>query len=173
MSSVGFDFAVLNKDGHVIKKPNGILKPYQVEIPIAMVLTDKIKLVFLEAESRRREIERQVQAVKPVVNTSIWAALGRFVGGAIRLINENLPDKFQYSQKVLEKIANLCEDSYNKSESEAIYNAQLEKKDLQKQLAFVNDEKSALDYAISSFISLEKKLDYNFPHSKMVFPDDL
>lgn len=43
VSSIGMDFATLQHDGSMKKKPGAIPKPFQLEIPIAYVLIDGVK----------------------------------------------------------------------------------------------------------------------------------
>ncbi|MGD1700472.1 hypothetical protein [Dapis sp. BLCC M229] len=43
VSSIGMDFATLQPDGSMKKKPGAIPKPFQLEIPIAYVLIDRVK----------------------------------------------------------------------------------------------------------------------------------
>ncbi|NEO51758.1 MAG: WD40 repeat domain-containing protein [Okeania sp. SIO3B5] len=43
VSSIGMDFATLQDDGSMKKKPGAIPKPFQLEIPIAYVLIDGVK----------------------------------------------------------------------------------------------------------------------------------
>ncbi|NES06278.1 MAG: hypothetical protein F6K22_27770 [Okeania sp. SIO2F4] len=55
VSSIGLDFATLQPDGSMKKKPKAVPKPFQLEIPIAYVLIDGVKadMKVLKASSEK------------------------------------------------------------------------------------------------------------------------
>ncbi|NET65305.1 MAG: hypothetical protein F6K63_13320 [Moorea sp. SIO1G6] len=61
VSSIGSDFATLQPDGTMKKNPGAIPKPFQLEIPIACVLIDRVNAYINTLQSGHQDSHQQVQ----------------------------------------------------------------------------------------------------------------
>ncbi|WP_293067680.1 WD40 repeat domain-containing protein [Moorena sp. SIO3F7] len=61
VSSIGSDFATLQPDGSMKKNPGAIPKPFQLEIPIACVLIDRVNAYINTLQSGHQDSHQQVQ----------------------------------------------------------------------------------------------------------------
>lgn len=171
VSSVGTGFAVREADGVMRKVPGATPRPFQVEMPFALVLPDKIK-TEIERIVREKNALNKVPAPLPA-NLTLWDKVGRVFGGVVRTVREYLPDKLQYTEKLLQKIAERAERGASLKEGDARRIAEQRRRELQASLANVNDEESALEHAVDSFLELERKLQFSFPASYLDLPPDM
>ncbi|NEP26129.1 MAG: hypothetical protein F6K49_30425 [Moorea sp. SIO3I6] len=61
ISSIGSDFATLQPDGTMKKNPGAIPKPFQLEIPIACVLIDRVNAYINTLQSGHQDSDQQIQ----------------------------------------------------------------------------------------------------------------
>lgn len=167
VSSVGMGFARQRPDGRM-EKLGRSPRPYQVEIPMALILPDKI-----EAEIQRviREIsDRQSEdvAVKPVYTTLERA--GAHASSVINVARELLPDNFKYVEGILRELARRAGKGAEESRDAAAAQTRQRSAELASMLEAVHDEKSALEFALGQFDRLRRQLDYTFPASRIELP---
>lgn len=168
VSSVGSGFAVREADGQMRKVPGATPTPFQVEMPFALVLPDKIKA---ELERILREKEKISSTPVPVnPNLTLWDRIGQKFGGVVRLVREFLPEKLQYTEKILQKIAERAERGANQRRGIALRSAEQRRREIESSLANVNDQGSALEHTVNSFLELERKLNFDFPASYLDMP---
>lgn len=168
VSSVGNGFATWNSSGQMAKKLDRSPKPFQVEMPLALVLPDKVRaelnrLILQEEQKRSVEVPFNVKL-------SLWDKVGLFFGGAVRVVREYLPEKLQITEKLLRKIAERSELSAQQKKDRALKLAAAQRVSIEEELAKVRDEKSAFEFVLSRFENIELQLDYNFPASEITIP---
>ena len=80
VSAVGPDFARIDREGHVLKRPDGELHPTNVEIPLTAILPDLFSQVesSLDASTRRKIVE-QVHARQKAPAAASRSALEKFL----------------------------------------------------------------------------------------------
>lgn len=171
VSSVGSGFAIREADGLMRKTPGATPRPFQVEMPFAMVLPDKIK-TELERIAREKVVLNMAPAPAPP-HLTLWEKLGRAFGGVVRTVREYLPEKLQYTEKLLQKIAERAERGAHLKNAGARRAAEQQRQELQASLANVHDEETALEHSVHSFLELGRKLDYAFPASYLDLPPDI
>ncbi len=164
VSSVGVGFAKL-EDGKMIKNPGAILKPFQVEMPLACVLIDKIKDELQKVVLQEKEIESK--KIDKLTMVEFWDSAAEFFGSIINLIRkpivEKLPPEFRFTDDILKKIVEgaMSRAIQTREEQESKIR-ELERK-RSESLKRVKDEGSSLEYAIDVFLELDEQLKRNFP----------
>ncbi|HEX8188985.1 MAG TPA: hypothetical protein VF586_11575 [Pyrinomonadaceae bacterium] len=171
VSSVGSGFAVKEADGVMRKVPGATPRPFQVEMPFALVLPDKIKTEIERIVREKNQLSR-APAPMPAALT-LWERIGRVFGGVVRTVREFLPEKLQYTEKLLQKIAERAERGAQLKDDEYRRITAERQKELQASLANVSDEESALEHSVHSFLELERRLQYTFPASYLDLPADV
>lgn len=165
VSSVGFDFATLDNDGDMKLKENRQLKPFQVEVPLALSLNDKI-MMSIEEKVKKTKAEIEANKGLPPKNGKSWweifSSLLGIAGDILGFLNLNK----------IEAIVNRIENAASKKSEEIQEDARKRKEEveanLKQEISKVNDEASALRFVISnSFESIEAKLDMEFPNSRI------
>ncbi len=58
ISSIGKGFATLQPDGSMKKNPSSVPKPFQVEVPLACVLIDRIKIYLASLEKEKENLQK-------------------------------------------------------------------------------------------------------------------
>lgn len=173
VSSVGKGFAEQQPDGFM-RKTGKIPKPYNIELPIACILPDKLKEELRKIISEeKKKSQEQVQEFK--ANLSLWDKLKKYFGEATRTILEKvapkLPSEFQFSKEILTDIIDFIDQELQKSvyDKEAAARQRTEQLKAKKAeaLAKIENEKTALDYSIRCFMVLVNKLEYEEPYSKL------
>lgn len=173
VSSVGKGFAEQQPDGFM-RKTGKIPKPYNIELPIACILPDKLKEELRKIISEeKKKSQEQVQEFK--ANLSLWDKLKKYFGEATRTILEKvapkLPSEFQFSKEILTDIIDFIDQELQKSvyDKEAAARQRTEQLKAKKveALARIENEKTALDYSIRCFMVLVNKLEYEEPYSKL------
>ncbi|MUG94131.1 hypothetical protein F7734_17745 [Scytonema sp. UIC 10036] len=149
VSSVGMKFATPQPDGSM-KKNFCELRPFQVEAPLAYVLTDGL--------------ERQINRLQKTGLDKFSEQLFHFFSNNIiapstDLIKQNLPEKYNLENHVLQRLVDLTERSVQKVEKWQNLKAESLKK--------VKDEKTALSHSINSFRYIQTKLINDFPASDL------
>lgn len=168
VSAVGKGFATW-QNNMMKKAPGRVPQPFQVEMPMAMILPDKV-----QAEIARllREMEEKKKghndSVEPVL--TLRNKVGDFFGGTFRMIREFLPEKYQFTDGIFRRLAERAERGAQAKREEAARSAQQRRMELEASLQAVQDEKSALDYALTSFGHIQRQLDFVFPASEILLP---
>jgi WD40 repeat protein len=62
ISSIGKEFATLQSDGSMKKNPDAIPTPFQVEVPLACVLIDRVRAYMNTSGRDKQDIQESVQA---------------------------------------------------------------------------------------------------------------
>ncbi len=61
ISSIGKNFATLQPDGSMKKNPSSVPKPFQVEVPLACVLIDRVKIYLNSLEKEQENIQNNTR----------------------------------------------------------------------------------------------------------------
>jgi len=172
VSAVGMEFAELEEDGSMRKIPGKPLKPFKVEAPLACILPDKVK-----AELEQR-IEKQKNMLKEQINYStevnFWDSVLEFIGGGVELFRQaiinQLPPELRFADELLKRLSQAAKAGAQLTREEQSKRiAELENQRNQS-LKAVENEQSALQYAIDSFLEIQAQLDYDFPASELKLP---
>ncbi|GFZ94953.1 hypothetical protein CYANOKiyG1_05960 [Okeania sp. KiyG1] len=168
VSSVGKGFATLNKDGSMAKNDGVFPKPFQVEVPLACTLPDIIEKKVQElrqkiAAEQAREIE-----VKPELNwrDKFGKTLGS-IGQGVKTIQKFLPKGYRFDEDILEVLIEFAEKPAREKKAVAQRRTEELRIKQAKSLNKVVDEKTALDSAVNSFLSIRNQLDIDFPESDL------
>ncbi|MDJ0554099.1 MAG: hypothetical protein QNJ68_06615 [Microcoleaceae cyanobacterium MO_207.B10] len=168
VSSVGKEFATLQSDGRMAKNLGIIPKPFQLEAPLACILPDKIKIQVRELTKKIIEEKGRNIEVKPELGFGEVA--GQFfglLGGGVKNIQQLLPEKYRFDENVLEDLIEGAERPAREKEAQARRRTEELRAKQREYINQVNDEKTALDSAISSFLSIKNQLDIDFPESDL------
>jgi len=187
ISSIGVNFMTPQADGSMKKVSGAVLNPFQVEVPLAFVLTDSLQAKISQLKMEQEEISRRPTEIKP--KYGFLNRLDQLLSNTVlpsynALINQfliiNLPEKYknnsalkelikltEQSVKVVDKkIERTQEEVARKQEQAAQETARLRR--LQEEsLKVVNDEETALSHVVNSFTHIQKKLAENFPESDL------
>ena len=168
VSSVGKEFATLQSDGSMAKNLGVEPKPFQLEAPLACILPDKIKIQVRELTKKIIEEKGRNIEVKPELGFGEVA--GQFfglLGGGVKNIQQLLPPKYRFDEDVLEDLIEGAERPAKEKVAQAERRTEELRAKQREYINQVNDEKTALDSAISSFLSIKNKLDIDFPESDL------
>jgi hypothetical protein len=149
VSSVGMNFATLQPDGSMKKVPSETPRPFQVEVPLAYVLTDALqkKLSKIE-EPWLKNFSNKVLFVYDMILESLTGA-----------ISERFPESDKIDNDILRMLVDITKKGVQKVEDWRRLQAESLKK--------VKDEKTALNHAVNSFLCIQKKLENDFPASDL------
>ncbi|WP_199290894.1 hypothetical protein [Anabaena sp. FACHB-1250] len=173
VSSVGKGFAEQQSDGSM-RKTGKLPKPYNIELPIACILPDKLKeqlkKIINEENKKSQEPIEEVKA-----NLTLWDKLKKYFGTTAKTILETvapkLPPQFQFSKEILTDIINFIDQelqtSVDNKEAAAKERTEQLKAKKAEALVKIESERTALDYSISCFLLLVNKLEYEHPYSKL------
>jgi hypothetical protein len=155
------------------KIPGKALKPFQVEMPLACVLPDKVKDELMQIAAKKEELLKQ-HDISCTTQIGFWDSLLELTGSTIDWFQEvfmsDLPEELRFSKQILIKLSEAAKSGAQESRE------QQEKriKDLENErvssLRLVTDEETALNYAIDVFIEMQSNLDYYFPASLIKLP---
>jgi uncharacterized spore protein YtfJ len=188
VSSVGMGFAVLQNDGNMKKKSGAIPHPFQVEVPLAYVLTDGLMAQVSKLKEEHEKILQRPTEIKPK-----YGFLGRvdqFLSNTVLTVSAtvirqfsltNLPDKYKVNNTALQKFIDLTEKSaetvegriqktqeeVNRKQEEATRETEKLRNLQEESLKIVKDEETALNHAVDSFLYIQQKLIANFPASDL------
>ena len=188
VSSVGMGFANLQPEGQMRKISGAVPHPFQVEVPLACVLTDGLKAQIGKLKEEKEKILQRPTEVKP--KYGLFGKVDQFLSNTVlsastiiirQFILANLPSKYKINNAVLQKLIDLTETGVQKVEGkvqrtqESVakkqYDADQETERLrqlqEESLKVVKDEESALNHAVDSFIYIQQKLISNFPASDL------
>jgi hypothetical protein len=150
VSSVGMKFATLQPDGSMKKTPGEIPRPFQVEVPLAYVLTDALQKELSLLEKKR--LENFSNKLLKFVSDMILAP-------STGVIIQHLPEPYKIDNDILQRLVDITEKGVQKVEDWRRLQAESLKK--------VKDEKTALDHAVNSFKCIQAKLNNDFPASDL------
>lgn len=153
VSAVGKGFARLDEDGMVRKNPLGVPKPFQVEMPIACTLIDGFQI------AKRKLTKRQLKILYHY--DSLWDRFFRGLIMAGQITVDTLPPNYQLPQFILGRLIGYTGDRVDKS----IDTIKHEQEDSQRA---IEDEVSAMDSLLHSHFYLMRKLEQDFPESKLM-----
>ncbi|MBD2484249.1 hypothetical protein [Planktothrix sp. FACHB-1365] len=180
VSAVGKGFATLQPDGSMLKTPDVLPKPFQVELPLACVLPDLIQVEYNRLEKQKQEMKDNNPEVKE--NLNFFEQVGQIIGEGLKVVAGLVPDvvetflpkKFNFPTESLQKMINLAAKLAQSSASQKQELAQRRSEELRREreqtLAQVTDEQTALTYALDCFLLLQTELYKNFPESKIELP---
>lgn len=186
VSSVGMGFATLQPDGQMKKKPGTIPRPFQVEVPLACVFIDGL----------RKEINKQIEKLKleqkeileqPTNVKANFDLLDQVNRGLLKIVNvialsklgirPFLPDKYKINNETLQKLLDLAlviekrvqmtQDEIAKKEALAAQETERLRRLQAESLKKVNDEETALNHAVNSFLNIHQKLIKDLPASDL------
>ena len=173
VSSVGKGFAEQQSDGSM-RKTGKLPKPYNIELPIACILPDKLKEELKKMiNEEKKKSQEQVKEVK--ANLTLWDKLKKYFGTTAKTILETiapkLPSQFQFSKEILTDIIDFIDQElqtsvYNKEAAAKERTEQLKAKKAEA-LVKIESEKTALEYSIRCFLLLVNKLEYEHTYSKL------
>lgn len=166
ISAVGDNFA--NFQDGIMLKTGASPKPFQVEMPLACVVPDMMEGQLREiAEKRKREEQRSVTVE---ANLNWWDRTLKSVGGSLKyltFINAFLPENYQFSESLWNSLGEtIASDANQKLQNAEERSAELKRK-RDESITQINNESSALESTIKSFIDIREILEYNFPHSDL------
>lgn len=152
VSAVGRGFARLDQAGVMKKNPQGVPKPFQVEVPIACTLIDGFSI------AKRQLTKRQIRHLYRY--DSFWDRLlrGAILAGEITV--DSLPSQYQLPQFVLGRLLSLTGDRVDKNMDHI-------KHEQEEAFRTIQDEETAMDSAVISQHYLIRKLESDFPESKL------
>ena len=167
VSSVGYGFA--RQDGNRMIKTGKPCDPFQVEIPLAFVLPDKVVAELEKIRTKEDDARQQsVASIRPAF--SFWDHTGRALGGTLRVASEFLPSRFRFTERVLEKLADRAEKGAKEKMELANRSMEDRRRELQESLANVVDEATALEHALDRFRVMSTEFEFHFPASRIELP---
>jgi len=182
ISSIGVNFMTPQADGSMKKVSGAVLNPFQVEVPLAFVLTDSLQAKISQLKMEQEEISRRPTEIKP--KYGFLNRLDQLLSNTVlpsynALINQflitNLPEKYKNNSALKEliklteqsvkmvdkKIERTQEEVARKQEQAAQETARLRR--LQEEsLKVVNDEETALSHVVNSFTHIQNNTPDNF-----------
>lgn len=188
ISSVGMEFATLQNNGEMKKKPGAVPHPFQVEVPLACVLTDGLKVQLEQVKLKKGEVSQRSTEVKPDINT--WRKAKKLFSDTVlsastvivrQFVLDKLPEKYKVNNDVLRTIVNLTEkgviyteetiertrQEINEKKVEAARTAEKLLHSKTELLTKVTNEESALNYAVMSFLYVQNRLVEDFAASDL------
>ncbi|MUG96111.1 hypothetical protein F7734_28735 [Scytonema sp. UIC 10036] len=171
MSAVGMEFVKL-EDGIMKKIPGKSLKPFQVEMPLACVLPDKVKFELEQVAKKKQELLNQ--QINYSSQVGFWDSLLEFAGTAIdwfrQSIVADLPLELRFTDEILKKFSAAARAGAQQTREQQENRIRELEYQRNKSLKSVTDEESALKYTIDVFLEMQAKLDYSFPDSLIKLP---
>lgn len=166
VSSVGMEFAELQPDGEMRKISGAQPKPFQVEMPIACVLPDKFRSELEKIKEKEQKI--QSRSIESEPNLTIWDLIGELVGSGLRNVRNYLGDEYQFSDTLLKVLIDYAEMGASDKRRDTAQRAEKLRQEKEDSLKSVENEKTAIDHALRSFVYLISSLERDFPDSTLV-----
>jgi hypothetical protein len=164
VSAVGRGFAIAQPDGSM-KKTGELPKPFQVEVPLACILPDRIDKMIKELISKRQsELETPIE-VKPDIG--FFDFLGQLFAGGLKVVQELLPRKYQFADDALKTLIEWAETPAQQKIAFAARRTEELRREQAESLKKVADEETALAHSINCFVSIQNQLAYHFPASEL------
>ncbi len=164
VSAVGKGFANLQPDGSMAKTGE-LPNPFQVEVPLACVLPDIIKIELRKLMTKKQEELSKLIEVNP--NLSFWEQLLQLFGGGMKILQQLLPENYQFAEHILQKLIEIAEEPIQKKQEAAIKRIDELRREQAASIKAVENEETALNHVINCFISINNKLDSTFPESEI------
>ena len=164
VSAVGKGFAISQPDGSM-KKTGELPKPFQVEVPLACILTDKIKQQIEEILKKRESEQAKNTEVKPDIDFFDW--LGQLFAGGLKTVQDFLPRKYQFADGVFKTLIDWAETPAIQKVAYAARRTEELRREQAESLIKVANEESALAHAVNCFVSIQNQLAYRFPASEL------
>ena len=164
VSAVGKGFAISQPDGSM-KKTGELPKPFQVEVPLACILTDKIKQQIEEILKKRESEQAKNTEVKPDIDFFDW--LGQLFAGGLKTVQDFLPRKYQFADGVLKTLIDWAETPAIQKVAFAARRTEELRREQAESLIKVANEESALAHSVNCFVSIQNQLSYRFPASEL------
>ncbi len=171
MSAVGMEFVKL-ENGIMEKIPGKTLKPFQVEMPLACILPDKVKSELEQIAKRKQELLNQ--QINYSSQVGFWDSLLDITGTAIdwfrQFIVADLPPELRFTDQILKKFSEAARAGTQQTREQQENRIRELEHQRNESLKSVTDEETALKYAIDVFVELQAKLDDSFPASLINLP---
>lgn len=165
VSAVGKGFAIAQSDGSM-KKTGELPKPFQVEVPLACILTDKLKQQIEEILEKHKKSEQAKNTeFEPDINILDW--LGQLFAGGLKTVQDFLPRKYQFADGVLKTLIDWAETPAIQKVAYAARRTEELRREQAESLIKVANEESALAHAVNCFVSIQNQLAYRFPASEL------
>lgn len=105
VSAIGRQFATVDENGHMVKRPDGRLHPVNVEMPLCAVIPDLFAQIAADlAESVRRRIAAQSREMARLSPAQAASAVGRFLarpaGLALRVAADLAVGRNAFSDRI-------------------------------------------------------------------------
>ena len=158
VSSVGMDFAELQPDGSMRKIPGKHPKPLQVEMPLVCVLPDKFKAQVDALKEKQAKLLGQPSSA---LGRTLADLYGIVAGSVVHFLRGFLLGGFQFADTIIDKLLYFVELSAEKRKEEA------ERLRVQREntLKAVQNEQTAVEHAVTSYLVLVRQLERDFPDS--------
>ncbi|MBD2682541.1 MULTISPECIES: hypothetical protein [Nostoc] len=166
VSSVGMGFAELQPDGEMRKIRGAQAKPFQVEIPIACVLPDQLTSQLQKI--KEKELKIQSKSIESEPDLTIWDILGEWVGSGLRKLRDYLRNEYQFSDILLKMLIDYAEMGASEKRKDAAQRAEKLRQEKENSLKLVQNEKTAIEHALRSFLYLISTLERDFPDSTLI-----
>jgi hypothetical protein len=164
VSAVGKGFAIAKPDGSM-EKTGELPKPFQVEVPLACILPDMIKVMMEELiRKRESELSRSIE-VKPDIG--FFDFLGQIFAEGLKTVQELLPRKYQFADEVLKNLIEWAETPAQQKQQVAARRTEELRREQADSLQKVANEETALAHAVNCFVSIQNQLAYRFPASEL------
>ena len=168
VSSVGIGFAEF-RNGRMYKNRGAKVKPFQVEVPIACVLPDQLRIRLREITNQEIQLRREKNQIKETKPELEWFDIaGEWLGTGMRKLRNSLPRKYQFSEDLLELLIDYAEMGATQKRKKVKKEIEELREEKQKSLDRVHDEKTATEHAIYCFIKIVNLLDKDFPNSSLL-----
>lgn len=190
VSSIGINFATLQADGQMKKLPGAVPRPFQVEVPLAFVLTDGLKAQINQSKKKQEEIHQRPTEIK--AKYGFLNQLDQFLSNTVlpgyttmirQLLLVNLPEKYrnnsalqelikltEESAKTVEKKIERTQEEVARKQEQATQETARLRRLQEESLKVVKNEETALSHAVNSFLHIQQKLEENFPESNLGGP---
>jgi WD40 repeat protein len=163
ISAVGKGFAIAKPDGSM-EKTGELPKPFQVEVPLACILPDMIKVMMDELiRKRNAELETPIK-VKPDIG--FFDFLGQLFADGMKTVQDLLPRKYRFASDSLERLIEWAETPAQQKIAFAARRTEELRREQEESLKKVANEETALSHAINCFVSIQNQLVYRFPSSE-------
>ena len=141
-------------------------QPFQVEMPLACVLPDRLETYLHEIIKERIKLERtEANSLPP--DYAPFDLLGKFFGSSLKRLNEHLPLPYRFTEPILLSLVDYLERGAVKREEEAIQREQRLKQERELSLSKVEDEETAITHVVTCMLQLIKQLEITFPASNL------
>lgn len=166
VSSIGPDFAESKVQNGVVtmtKKAGAMPHPFNVEMPLACVIPDKL-IVELRNIQKEEESTRK-RRVEVTANLSFFEWLGKVFGGAVEAVRRRLPEELQFGDAALRRLTELSTSGARAREATAALESARLRRERDASLQLVIDQKTAMAHVIDNFVGLVETLEAKYPHS--------